>query len=233
MARMRENSGEDPALTYFGLRGAIGLIGIALPVVLLATSIIDGHVQESISAYYYTHLRDYFTGTMWVIGIFLFSYRFGTWRSEGLLTKTAGLAALGVAFFHTAPSGPASISVLRLSDVHLACAGVLFVILGVISFVFFPSDETDPERLDQIAWVYRGLGLAIWLSIVLMIALNWLAPAFFARHSLLFWLETVAVLSFSASFLIKGQFVKRTIVLTSDVKARVVARSSARQGSAP
>jgi hypothetical protein len=224
MAQPPQSSGEDPALTYFGLRAAIGAIGIALPVVLLLTGIADGHVQPSISSYYYTHMRDYFTGTMCVIGVFLFSYRFGTWRSEGLLTKIAGIAALGVAFFHTAPSGPASIAVLRLSNVHLACAGVLFAILGVISFVFFPSAESTQERRAGEVWVYRGLGLAIWVSIVLMVALNWLIQDFFERHHLLFWLETVAVVAFSVSFLIKGEFVPRTLRVASTLRRRHATR---------
>ncbi|MGH3264433.1 MAG: hypothetical protein ACRDNS_20835, partial [Trebonia sp.] len=68
MAEPRERRGEAPALTYFALRRAIGVIGLALPVVLLVTGCIEGHLEGSISAYYYTDLRDYFTGTMCVLG---------------------------------------------------------------------------------------------------------------------------------------------------------------------
>jgi hypothetical protein len=206
--RPRERAGEDPALTYYGLRRAIGVIGFALPVVLLVAAAIDGHLQDSMSAYYYTHLREYFTGTMCAIGVFLFAYRFGTLAIEAWLTKVGGLAAVGVAFFHIAPAGPTTASVRALSAVHVVCAGVLFVILGVISLFFFPSDESEQEKLRHEDVVYRVLGAVILAAIVLILVLRAALGDTFNRYHLLFWLETVAVVAFSTSFLIKGRFVR-------------------------
>jgi hypothetical protein len=44
-----------------------------------------------------------------------------------------------VALFHCAPKN-ATLSQLRLADVHLGCAAVLFILLGAISLLIFPRD---------------------------------------------------------------------------------------------
>src|ERR1700761_4410652 len=67
--------GENPALSYRNLRAIIGYVGLTLPVVLLLTGIVDGHIESSISAYYYTKVGNVFTGALCVIGIFLLAYR--------------------------------------------------------------------------------------------------------------------------------------------------------------
>jgi hypothetical protein len=60
------------------LRKGIGFLGLALPIVLILSKIWldEGGIQGSISAYYYTTMRDYFGGTMCAMGILLASYRY-------------------------------------------------------------------------------------------------------------------------------------------------------------
>jgi hypothetical protein len=199
--------GEDPALSYLGIRRVIGVAGLALPVVLLIRAFaVDGELHGSMSAYYYTPMRDYFTGTLCVIGVFLFCYRFGRLPFEAWLATVAGLAAVGVAMFHTAPAAGATQRQLHLSYVHLGCATVLFLILGAFSFVVFPSSQSAAEVRGAQAWVYRSLGLAIWVSVVTAGIVDKAASGFYDRTNFLFWMETVAVLAFSVSFLLKGRF---------------------------
>jgi arginine exporter protein ArgO len=78
--------------SYKGLRKAIGIIGIALPIALLVGNpLVDGGgMLGSISAYYYSGMRNYFVGTMCALAVFFFSYKYA--RRDNLLS-TPALAA--------------------------------------------------------------------------------------------------------------------------------------------
>src|SRR5262249_22346096 len=137
--------GENPALSYRNLRAVTGYVGLTLPVVLLLAGLIDGRIESSISAYYYTKVGNVFTGALCVIGIFLLAYRLRSWAVDNIAPTLAGLAALGVAFFHAAPKN-ATLNQLRLADVHLTCAAALFILLGAISLFIFPRDMPPDQR---------------------------------------------------------------------------------------
>jgi hypothetical protein len=193
--------GENPALSYRNMRAIIGYVGLSLPVVLLLAGAVDGHIESSISAYYYTKVGNVFTGALCVIGIFLLAYRLTAWAIDNVATTLAGIAALGVAFFHAAPSN-ATLSQLRLADVHLTCAAALFILLGAISLFIFPRDVL-PDQRWRTNW-YRAFGALIWLSIILMPVLNWLGGSFYDDNHIFFILETVCVMAFAVSFILKG-----------------------------
>jgi hypothetical protein len=196
--------GENPALSYRNLRAIIGYVGLTLPVVLFLAGVVDGHIESSISAYYYTKVGNVFTGALCVIGVFLLAYRLTSWAIDNIATTLAGIAALGVAFFHAAPKN-ATLSQLRLSDVHLTCATALFILLGAISLLIFPCDMSpdQPGRRWRVN-CYRGLGALIWLSIILMPTLNALAGSFYDGNHVFFILETICVMAFAVSFILKG-----------------------------
>jgi len=193
--------GENPALSYRNMRAITGYVGLTMPVVLLLDGLVDGHLESSLSAYYYTKAGNVFTGALCVIGIFLLAYRLTAWAIDNIATTLAGVSALGVAFFHAAPAN-ATLSQLRLADVHLTCAAVLFVLLGAISLFIFPRDVLPGQRWR--ANCYMALGALIWLSIILMPALNWLAGSFYNSDHVFFILETVCVMAFAVSFILKG-----------------------------
>lgn len=193
--------GENPALSYRNMRAIIGYVGLTLPVALLLSGAADGHVESSLSAYYYTKAGNVFTGALCVIGVFLLVYRLTSWAVDNLATLLAGVAALGVAFFHAAPQN-ATLNQLRLANVHLTCATALFILLGAISLFIFPRDVLSSERWR--ANCYRALGALIWLSIALMPALNWLASSFYDDNHVFLILETACVMSFAVSFILKG-----------------------------
>jgi hypothetical protein len=204
MAFLLTARGENPALSYRNLRAIIGYIGLTLPVVLLLAGLIDGHLESSVSAYYYTNVGNVFTGALCVIGVFLLAYRLTEPAIDNVVTTVAGVAALGVALFHCAPRN-ATLSQLRLADVHLGCAAVLFILLGAISLLIFPRDMSP----DQLGWrwrknCYMGLGALIWLSIILMPILNAFARSFYDANRLFFVLETICVMAFAVSFILKG-----------------------------
>ena len=61
-------------ISYILLRRSIGVLGIALPMVLLIGFSIahpDCILPPSISHYYYTMMGTYFTGTLCAVGLFL------------------------------------------------------------------------------------------------------------------------------------------------------------------
>ena len=193
--------GENPALSYRNMRAIIGYVGLTLPVALLLAGAADGHIESSLSTYYYTKVGNVFTGALCVIGVFLLAYRLTAWAVDNIATTLAGVSALGVAFFHAAPAN-ATLSQLRLADVHLACAAVLFILLGAISLFIFPRDIVPGQRW-RANW-YMAFGALIWLSVILMPALNWLAGSFYDNHHVFFILETVCVMAFAVSFILKG-----------------------------
>src|SRR5436190_21676838 len=85
-------------VSYLGVRRAIGAIGLLLPVVLgpvgwLAFGI---PIQDNISSYYHTPLRDVFVGALCAIGVFLFCYQ-GYDRVERWTGYLGCASALGVA----------------------------------------------------------------------------------------------------------------------------------------
>lgn len=49
-----------------------------------------------------------------------------------------------------------------------------------------------------------ALGALIWLSIILMPTLNWLAGSFYDSNHVFFILKTLCVMAFSVSFTLKG-----------------------------
>jgi hypothetical protein len=201
MLSMKTAWGENPALSYRNLRAITGYVGLTLPVVLLLDGVVDGHIESSLSAYYYTNVGNVFTGALCVIGIFLLAYRLTAWAIDNVATTLAGISALGVAFFHCAPQN-ATLSQLRLADVHLTCAAALFILLGGISLLIFPRD-ISPDQRWRANW-YMALGALIWLSIILMPVLNSLASSFYDDNHVFFVLETVCVTAFAASFILKG-----------------------------
>jgi hypothetical protein len=205
MVSMETAWGENPALSYRNLRAIIGYVGLTLPVVLLITGLVDGHLESSISTYYYTKVGDVFTGALCAIAVFLLAYRLTSWTIDNIATTAAGAAALGVALFHAAPQN-ATPGQVHLSYVHLACAATLFILLGAISLLIFPSDMSPAEKQQQ-KWrtpCYMGLGALIWLSIILMPTLSALARSFYDDNHVFFILETICVMAFAVSFIIKG-----------------------------
>jgi hypothetical protein len=202
MLSMKTAWGENPALSYRNLRAITGYVGLTLPVVLLIDGLVDGHIESSLSAYYYTKVGNVFTGALCVIGIFLLAYRLTAWAIDNIVTTLAGIAALGVAFFHAAPQH-ATQDQLWLADVHLTCATALFILLGGISLLIFPGDIAPDQPRWPANW-YRAFGALIWLSLILMPVLSSLAGSFYNDNHMFFALETVCVMAFAVSFILKG-----------------------------
>src|SRR5436309_8115924 len=158
---MAQQSGPQSSIlviSYLGLRKAIGILGVALPFVLafgqvllhalaIQSSLHSPVIENSISSYYYTDMRNIFVGSMCAIGVFLMSYR-GYDRRDARAGRFAFVCAIGVALFPTSPLPPAfppaTLDQKLIGGLHLTFAALLFLTLAYFSLKLFT--ETDPNK---------------------------------------------------------------------------------------
>lgn len=166
---------------YMTLRKAIGWIAMCLPFavflgnwvifsrhVIACLAPISNKLPDSLSGYYYSHMRDVFVGGMWAAGVFLLFYR-GHDLLERWATNLAGLFALGIALFPTtspvndslqtnicspvnpvvsqpAPNGP------TIGLVHLGCLCGLMTMITLMAWRFtrpYSDHEIDTMADDD------------------------------------------------------------------------------------
>jgi hypothetical protein len=154
------------------LRKTVGWIGSLLPIVLIASSLFLTTRPDSMSGYYYTHMRNVFVGALCALGVFLVAYA-GYDEVDRWITNIAGACAIGVAFCPTKPTVCAAQartclppSVRQLStfqqvvgDIHLFFAAVTFIALGLMALRFAKASGT-PAGLDMKDTIRYGLGFA-------------------------------------------------------------------------
>lgn len=206
---------QDPATTslvisYMTLRKAVGIIGTALPFVLvLGKWLLErGGIESSISAYYYTSMRNVFVGSLCATGVFLLSYR-GYDRVDDITGNLACVFAVGLALFPTAPANGGSPAQVLVGHVHTALSSAYFLTLAYFSLALFTKTDSAEQmtaRKKQRNVVYTVCGYTI------LVCVGLIAAGFsFQRHSGLqafapvFWLESVAAVAFGVSWLTKGQ----------------------------
>ena len=196
------------ALWYVKLRKVIGVLGTVLPfVVSLGALIIFGEPQQSsISAYYYTHMRDVFVGTLFAIGFFLYSYEYG--RPDGIAAKVTFVAALGVALF---PTDAGKVSTW-IGTLHLVFAAAFFLTLSYFClFLFVRTNKNGvppmTPRKKQRNILYRICG-GVMIACILLMGIYHLAHGEdtpLANLNPVFWLEALAIVAFGISWLAKGE----------------------------
>jgi magnesium-transporting ATPase (P-type) len=184
---------------FGGLFGALGPCG--------------GAVQPSISHYYHTNMRDVLVGLLGCVAIFFMTYSGYGWL-DNLFTWGIGLAGAGVAIFPcpTHPPGATPVGILQLPQVtsgsiHYWCAGAFFFFLAINSiFLFTLSNEKG--RLGQSKRsrnaIYIASGVVILASLLTLLILNSAAETFFENTPIALVFETVMLIAFGVSWLVKG-----------------------------
>jgi uncharacterized protein YhhL (DUF1145 family) len=201
----------DPQLiAYRSLRQAIGYIGVALPFVLaIGKSVTQGGgLQDSISAYYYTDMRNVFVGSLCAIGVFLMCYRGYNPRDLGA-GRFAFVCAIGVAFCPTTPFPDATQLQRIVGRLHLTFATLLFLTFAYFCWFLFtktdPIKKPTPKKLQRNT-VYKVCAVAIVACIALIAILKLTAlEAATDRYAPVFWLESFTILAFGISWLTKGE----------------------------
>ena len=205
--------------TYRRIRRTIGYLGISLPILLVGLSYISFFrtpLQPSISDYYFTNLREIFTGTLAAVGLFMINYKGSgnpsIWKNDNLLTNIAGIMAIGVALIPVNPDDFA-IKIYTLIPypekwlgwLHYSFAALLFLIMALLSinvFTIGQKNETrDPKSILNENNIYRFCGYSILVFIVMVPVSETLK--LFSYSTLVF--EALALFSFGIAWLIKGR----------------------------
>lgn len=206
------DSSKRLVFSYLEHRKTIGILGIGLPFVvsLGAMILFQTGIQSSISSYYHTPMRDVFVGTLFAIGFFLLSYR-GYERTDDIAGDLAFVFAIGMALFPTAPDGAVSDAARIVGNVHVVFAALFFSTLIYFSlFLFTKTDEKKKptERKLMRNEVYQACGYTMAISL-LLIAVYYRLPAEWAsllvQYKPVFWLESLAILAFGASWFTKSE----------------------------
>lgn len=209
--------GMDPIRTVQVLRKGIGVISILMPFLLIILSMIPffevDKIQISLSAYYYTNIREVFTGTLCIVGFFLLVYQSdyddeNLKKKENVLVKIMGVAAIGVALIPTdckdayCMDWPSFIPHAGeiAAAIHVVVSATLFLTFAYVSYKIFPvkkDSEIDYKNLI----IYRSCSYVIIVS-VLLLFLNFKLK-FFSHMTLLS--EIIILLSFGYSWFTKGK----------------------------
>jgi hypothetical protein len=209
--------------SYRRLRRMIGLLGAALPIVLVLLSwfpYFKTSVQPSISHYYYTHLREIFTGVLCGVGLFLICYKGRSnpviWKNDNFLTNLAGVMAFGVAFVPTTLETKVKDCSEKIYSIipaceewlgwlHYTCAGLLFVSFSILAINVFTlgqrKDEGTPNSWMNENNIYRFCGYSI-LVFIAMVPIAYRLNLF-TYSTLVF--EALSLFAFGTAWLIKGR----------------------------
>jgi hypothetical protein len=201
--------------SYRRLRTLVGAVGIALPFVLVFVDMLafGEPLRDSLSAYYYSGLRDVFVGALCATAAFLITYKVVEPGPDNWFSNAAGVAALVVALFpkrRIDPNGPLTplqelVGEDAAATLHFT-AGVTFIVaLAVISYFFGRRVVIDPARTPAARAVLSRLHFACAAIIGLALAgyaLTKLTGAF-QTYALLVT-EWVAVVAFGISWFASG-----------------------------
>jgi hypothetical protein len=209
---------KELVVSYLTLRQMIGWAGLLMPIAVRLGSLYFQHIfsTESISAYYYTGMRDVCVATLVLGGALLACYRSPA-RQDSVVATIAGIAAIGIALFPMKPefaqeildayakTGTPECYIIRgILGYHFLFVGTFFLLTFYLVSFRFSAFTPNPPTSQKLARnrIYRICGVAMLVAFV-WIAILWL------RHNgeSIFWPETLAVVSFSAAWLVKGQTV--------------------------
>ena len=203
-AALSDGGGRRYLWSYLLQRFVVGAVGLALPVVLMVGAYAQTQeFQRSLSAYYYTGLRDVFVGGLVTIGVFLLTYMVFEKNLDNAASLVAGAAVIVVAWAPTGPpaGGDDSIRVV----VHFVAAFVFIAALAVLSVRFGWAEgrrsDRDPAQHRWWSLFHYACAAVIAAAVVFIGITKWSGVG--EEYSLLIG-ETLAVLAFGASWAAKG-----------------------------
>jgi hypothetical protein len=224
--------------SYRALRNAIGWLAFGLPwAVFLGYWIIFSHhdvaclvpigdkLPDSLSGYYYSHMRDVFVGSMCAAGVFLMFYR-GRHNLERRLTNLAGLCAVGIALFPTtrpvmpvSSCGPVIQAGMPSAPVWSAWLHAVFlvVLMVAVAWVILCWQRSDAKRSDIEQKRKKRNKSYYYACIAFMViagALALIQEVSFDKQtdSLAPWLlyaEAIAFLAFGVAWFVNGQPIRQ------------------------
>jgi hypothetical protein len=229
------NTPQHLARSYLFLRKSIGVIGIALPFVLvIGTMILENRlvISDSISSYYYTVTRNILVGSLCACAIFLICYRYE--HLDDFVSTVAGVSAIGVALFPTTPDN-ATGQQIAIGWAHGVFAACFLIALAIIALIFRKSDQKNPtdrtpEKLQRNK-VYLLCSITIFACVVLLLLIALIqnlilsGPLLPSLHPILV-LETLALWAFGFAWFVKGE----TLGFLKDKPARQAVATTTSSG---
>jgi hypothetical protein len=212
--------GSDPLVrSYLFLRKGIGIIGVALPFVLIIGAIIFDHHLEllgSMSAYYYSVMGNVFVGSLWAIGIFLICYQYD--HLDDLVSTVAGVCVIGLSLFPTTPNCPPSNMKcltelqIRIGMAHFLFATGFLVALAFMAFFLFTREKLEKasdRKRKRRKIIFRGCGIVMFACIVvaaIVLFVPYLSDDRWQHqyHPILI-IEIVSTLAFGVAWFVKGE----------------------------
>jgi hypothetical protein len=196
-------------------RQLIGYIGLMLPFLLIIVAVSRDGMElwrslESVSAYYYTGAVAAFVGMLVALALFLLTYRgYGNehHRADRWVASTAACAALLIAFFPTkAPAGvpPLTWWTPSMGVIHHVAAIVLFAMFAAFALWLFRLTAAGEQPDADKRWrnvVYLSCG------VVIVLCIGW-AVFNGLNGKPIFWPESIALIAFAVSWLVKGYALK-------------------------
>lgn len=216
---MQEGLNYPRLISTNSLVQSIGWLSALLPVSMVLGNLIFGGcscIQDSVSDYYYTITGDLLVGILSAVALLLISYRrYPGDRSDSILSTTAGILALGVAFFPTNETSADKCAIIHLplselrNNLHNILSALLFLVLSAISLFLFTKSKgviVTKQKLQRNR-IYRTCCVVMLLCIVVLAlyinlrdSMLWLKP-----YKPVFWLESTALIAFGISWLVKGE----------------------------
>jgi hypothetical protein len=205
--------------SYLWMRIFIGALGFALPLVLVFAGwgLDRGTIpRDSLSAYYYSGVREVFVGVVAAIAVFLIAYKIAeAWSWDFVLSLVAGLAALVVVVFPTGkPEGFTEVTAVQrwvtetwAGRIHFGGAFVFIGLLAVISLLFGIQEgarEPRPgEKRSPSFWMHWHVVLASAIAVAAgtLVVLKLTDSGF---RTYVFWGEFIAIVAFAVSWLSMG-----------------------------
>jgi hypothetical protein len=212
---MVTNRRQSLIVSYLTMRRLIGVIGIALPIIVVFGGFIQNGfvILDSISNYYYTNMRDFFVGLLFGIALFLISYT-GYEKIDNIVGNLSGLFALGIIMFPDSmyTGKDVKVGIFLLNDtlsgyIHLIFSALFFLLLSFNSIFLFtkhgPGPITKEKRHRNL--IYRLCGIVMIFSMLCIITYTtfFKTTIIWKIHPVLI-LESIALLAFGISWLIKG-----------------------------
>lgn len=195
----------DQIVSYYALRILIGATGILLPFLLIIGNLIaynNFKIEFSVSDYYDNSTAgDILVGILFVLGFFLMTYK-GYDKTDSRIANLGCVFALGVALFPTTSSNH------TVHIMHFVFALLLFTVFIVFSIYLFR--KTGPGRRtkqkDKRNKVYLTCGIIMIVCILGIAASMFFWEAASQSYHLVFWFESVALIAFGTSWVVKAEF---------------------------
>jgi hypothetical protein len=196
--------------TYLFFRRGLAVVGFGFPIILIIGRwVLESHgILDSISAYYYSVMKNFFVGILCAIGTFLICYRYE--RKDDILGDVAGFFAIGVGLFPPAPDNGASGPQMVIGVFHYIFAVGFFITSAVFALCLFrKTDQENPKRRKRqrnMVYLFCGIAIVVCLALIglhrILPDYSWLKPL----HPD-FWLEFIALLAFGLAWLVKADWI--------------------------